>query len=104
MDLIIGQHGFFNWWAALMPAKIVDGGRNIMNLVADAFAVKAMATHINEPIFQDPTWQGRLIGIGIRIIRIICGLFAQFLVLLATGFAVLLWYVFPILALWGIIK
>lgn len=76
----------------------------MVSLVGDAFAVKQMLQHINEPIFQDPTWQGRMIGIGIRIMRIIIGLFAEGVATVVMGMALAFWYLFPLLALWGIFK
>jgi len=104
MELIAGQFGFFRWWMVQFPLRIVEGGKKWAALVADVFAIKPMLQHLGESIFQDPTWQGRLIGIAIRLGRIGIGLFAQLMVFVVTGAVLILWYLLPILALWGIIR
>lgn len=104
MNLLTGQFGFLRWWTVLLPQAIIAKGRRSVSLVGDAFAVKQMLQHINEPIFQDPTWQGRLIGIGIRIMRIVIGLLAEGVTTLALGALLVLWYLFPLIALWGILR
>lgn len=103
MSLLTGRYGFLHWWAVLVPTQIVEQGKQSIASVGDAFAMKAMLQHMGEPIFQDPTWQGRLIGIGIRIIRVGIGLFAEMLTFIAVGVVLLVWYLFPLIALGGIV-
>lgn len=104
MELIIGKYGFISWWAFIMPQRLWDAGYKFMQTAADIFAIKEMAQHIGESIFQDPTWQGRLIGIGIRIMRIIFGVFAESIFVIMTLSVVVLWYMFPIIAVYGVAK
>ena len=87
-----------------MPAAIWRKGYIWVQTVGSIFGVKEMAEHLGQPIFQDPTWQGRLIGIGIRIIRLLVGLFAEGLFLLAVLVCVLAWYILPFVALYGMVK
>lgn len=104
MELIVGQHGFLRWWAVGFPTRIVAWGHDVVNTVADTFAIKAMASHLGDAIFQDPTWQGRLIGIFIRLFRITVGGFAELLTILMVGFVLTAWYALPVVAIVGIFK
>ena len=104
MGLITGQYGFFNWWLRLFPLRIVEWGKGLVSIVADVFAIKAMSTHLGEAIFQDPTWQGRMIGILIRLARIGTGAFAEMLTLLLVGLVLVGWYILPLVALVGVVK
>ncbi len=104
MGLIAGQFGFINWWARLFPLRIIEWGKGLVALVADVFAVKAMATHLGEAIFQDPTWQGRLIGVAIRLARIGVGAFAELTTIIFVGCVLIGWYVLPLIAIAGVVK
>jgi hypothetical protein len=92
------------WWAWNLPKRLVLAGKNFLSIVADTFAIKSMATHINEAIFQDPTWQGRLIGIFIRIFRIFLGLIVLAILLVIVATAVATWYALPFFAIWMIAR
>jgi hypothetical protein len=92
------------WWAWNLPKRLVLAGKNFLTIIADTFAIKSMATHINEAIFQDPTWQGRLIGIFIRIFRIFLGLLVLAILAVLAVVLILVWYVLPFFAIWMIIK
>ncbi len=103
MELVLGQFGFVRWWAVLIPQRIWLWGKRVIWLVGDAFAVQAMVTHWGQAIFQDPTWQGRIIGILIRTVRIVIGLFAQGITVLLVIAALAAWYLFPLVALFKVI-
>lgn len=104
MGLITGQFGFFNWWARLTPLRIIEWGKGLVSIVADVFAIKAMSTHLGEAIFQDPTWQGRMIGILIRLARIGIGTLAEIVTLLLVGLVLIGWYILPVVAVVGVLK
>ncbi len=101
MGLLYGEHGFLQWWAVRIPSQIVAMGKRMVFLVGDVFAIQSMVQHITEPIFQDPTWQGRLIGIAIRVSRIVIGLLGQLFAIVFTIVLLVLWYGFPLLAFRG---
>ncbi len=104
MALIVGKFGFFNWWLVLFPLRIVEWGKGLVSVVTDVFAIKAMASHLGEAIFQDPTWQGRMIGILIRFVRIGTGAFAVILTTLLAGCVLIGWYLLPVVALLGVVR
>lgn len=63
-----------------------------------------MAEHINEAIFQDPTWQGRLIGIFIRIFRIFLGLIVLAILSAIVVAVIASWYALPFFAVWMVAR
>lgn len=73
-------------------------------MVADTFAIRSMAEHINEAIFQDPTWQGRLIGIFIRIFRIFLGLIVLAILSAIVAAVIASWYALPFFAVWMVAR
>lgn len=104
MELLTGQFGFVMWWAVMVPGRLWRAGDKWIKTAGEIFAVKEMVQHLGEPIFQDPTWQGRLIGIVIRLIRLVVGLVGQFLFLCAVVVVIGLWYLFPLLAIYEVVK
>jgi len=87
-----------------MPKRLVLAGKNFLSMVADTFAIKSMTEHIGEAIFQDPTWQGRLIGIFIRIFRIFLGLIVEAILALAVLCVIMAWYALPFFAFWMVVR
>ncbi len=104
LSLIVGESGFVRWWGVIIPKRIWRAGLELIGLVGDVFAIQAMSHHLGEAIFQDPTWQGRLIGIFIRLIRIIIGLFGEAMVFLFLAVTLSLWYVLPFFFIFEVIK
>lgn len=87
-----------------MPVSIWRKAYMWVQTVGNVFGVKEMAEHIGQPIFQDPTWQGRLIGIGIRIVRLLVGLFAEGLFLMVAVVLVVAWFALPFVAIYGMVR
>lgn len=104
IGLLFGQFGFVHWWVIGIPTALWRRGYIWIQTVGNVFAVKDMAQHLGEPIFQDPTWQGRLIGIFIRIFRLIVGLFAEALFTAFVLILILVWYVLPFAAMYGMVR
>ncbi len=100
MDVLFGEFGFVRWWTVRFPEQIYAFGKRTVGLVGDAFGVKSMLEHITEPIFQDRTWQGRIIGVAIRSLRVLLGLFVEGLFVVFFGLLIVLWYLFPFIAIW----
>ncbi|MFA6082522.1 MAG: hypothetical protein WC773_03890 [Patescibacteria group bacterium] len=104
MGLIVGPNSFISWWVFAVPKRLYLWGMRVVGMVGDTFAVKQMATHIGEPIFQDPTWQGRLIGIFIRFFRLIVGLLLEGVFFVLVCAVVIGWYLLPFLAVYEVIR
>lgn len=61
------------------------------------FAVGATWRHIGKPLFQDYTWQGRVIGVFLRIARIIAGYVTFFFAATLYVVAYIFWLLFPLI-------
>jgi hypothetical protein len=69
----------------------------------DQISIQETLKHMNQPLFQDYTYQGRLIGIALRLVRIGVGVFALILLTLAYLFFYIFWLFFPIICVVSII-
>ncbi|MEZ0286393.1 MAG: hypothetical protein ACAH35_00980, partial [Candidatus Paceibacterota bacterium] len=67
------------------------------------FAVVDTWRNMGRPLFQDYTWQGRIIGVFLRLARIMAGLFVFVLAALLYAFFYLLWLLFPVICVASII-
>lgn len=61
--------------------------------------VRDMLRNIRRPLFQDYTWQGRLIGLLIRLVRIAAGLVLYLFVAVLGAVLYLVWLAFPLLCI-----
>ena len=68
------------------------------------FAVRLMLKHITEPIFQDYTRAGRILGILIRLLRIVVGLLFYLAIIILFSVLATVWAILPILAIWQVFK
>jgi hypothetical protein len=77
----------------LQTVQILDG----------TFAVGDTWRNLGRPLYQDYTWQGRAIGVGLRLFRIGFGLITYFLAAIVYIAAYLIWLAFPGLCIVAII-
>lgn len=73
----------------LSTVRVLDG----------TFAIADTWRNLGRPLFQDYTWQGRIIGFFLRLARIGVGLFVYLLAALLYAAAYLIWLVFPLVAI-----
>lgn len=62
-------------------------------------ALRATLQNLTKPIFQDYTFQGRIVGVGLRLARLFLGLLIYLVIALLYIASYLLWLAFPILCL-----
>jgi hypothetical protein len=66
-------------------------------------AVQATFHNINKPLFQDYTFQGRIIGFFFRLFRIISGLLIYLFLGIFMALFYLLWVLLPVLCIVSIL-
>ena len=70
-----------------------------IQLLEGSLAIQATLRNISKPLFQDYTPAGRLIGVLLRLSRILLGIFLYGLVFCFYLFFYLIWIFFPIFCL-----
>src|SRR3990167_1987507 len=71
---ISGFRGFLVFWFEAGPIWFWNQSFETLNKLESIFAVRLMFQHLTEPIFQDYSRAGRLIGFFVRLFRIGFGL------------------------------
>jgi hypothetical protein len=96
------QHLFQLWYLQSGP-WVLNRYLGTVRIFDGTFALKDTWKNISRPLFQDYTWQGRLIGVGLRLFRI--GLGALIYTLTAVIYAVswILWLLLPVIFVVSII-
>jgi tetrahydromethanopterin S-methyltransferase subunit E len=77
------------WHAFLTTYYTLDGH----------LAVADTARNLGKPLFQDYTYQGRIIGVLLRLVRIAGGILLYALVGLVYALGFLVWLFFPLICL-----
>ncbi|MBU0647727.1 hypothetical protein KJ855_00950 [Patescibacteria group bacterium] len=90
---------FFKWYYQTQTMNFIGMLMGLFGLVSEMFAVQIMFKHITEPLYQDYTWQGRIIGFMVRSGRIILGVIVELIVILFLGVILLLWLFLPLIIL-----
>jgi len=94
---------FFQWYYVTLSAGLIEIGRDWFALIASQFAISAMWQNISQPLYQDYTWSGRIIGFFIRLGRIALGLLIEGIILVLLLLIFVLWLILPLLAVYKII-
>lgn len=87
------------YWYLKSPAWFYNACLECINSLENSLAVRATARNITKPLFQDYTYQGRIIGVLIRSARITLGFFVYILVVLVFVASFLFWISLPFLCL-----
>ena len=66
-------------------------------------ALTTTLKNLDKPLFQDYTWQGRLIGFFFRLVRICFGLVLYGLTAVVYAVAYLIWLAFPFICVLAIV-
>jgi len=90
---------FLTYWYLQSPARFYRAFLGATTTVENQMGVQDMIRNISKPLFQDYTFQGRLIGLGLRIVRILAGVILFTLTFIIYILLFLLWNLFPILCL-----
>ncbi|MFZ5392029.1 MAG: hypothetical protein ACOZAR_02430 [Patescibacteria group bacterium] len=94
---------FLNWYYRTLTVGLAGIFLDIFSTISQSFAISIMAKHIFEPLYQDYTYAGRVIGFFIRSGRIILGLIVEFIFLLIIGLIMILWVLLPLIIIGKII-
>ena len=89
----------FNYWYKQSFGLFYHGFRRTLDGLEESLAVKSTARNLNKPLFQDYTFQGRVIGLLLRLIRICLGCLLYFLLAVAYLFMYVFWLLFPFLCI-----
>jgi len=88
---------FINWYYRNLTVGLMGVLLDLFGTVAEMFAIPIMAKHIFEPLYQDYSYTGRIIGFFIRSGRIVLGLIVEFIFLVLIGLVALFWVLLPII-------
>lgn len=67
---------FFRFWFIDSLSLAVGTFKRSLSILEGTIAVSETIRNLGKPLFQDYTWQGRLIGFFLRLFRIVFGLIA----------------------------
>jgi hypothetical protein len=95
---------FFVFWYLTSPGRFYRGTKKLIETIDQNIAVLETAQHITEPIFQDYTKQGRVLGFFFRLGRILVGLFLYALIALGGVALLLFFWAVPILCIVSIVS
>ena len=90
---------FLQYWYLKSFQRFRDAALSTIGAFDNTFAVKDTARNINKPLFQDYSYQGRIIGFFLRTGRILIGLVTYGLVIMAYLLLYILWLSFPFISL-----
>lgn len=83
------------WFVSSAPRALAAYRRTIAGFEAN-LAVATTAKNLGKPLFQDYTFQGRIIGFGFRILRIVFGSLLYILIGVLFATLYLIWLGFPL--------
>lgn len=95
---------FFIFWYLTSPERFYHGTRKLIGTIDQNIAVLETAQHITEPIFQDYSKQGRVLGFFFRLGRILIGLFTYALIALGALMLLVFFWALPILCIVSILS
>ena len=90
---------FLRYWYLQSPAIAFRSLGRAINFFEAQLAVRATLQNLNKPLFQDYTFQGRIIGVFLRLGRAFLGGLLYLLISLVYLGIYLLWLIFPLLCL-----
>ena len=90
-------------WYVSSPNSAWQFYLRIVGELEGSVGVRDMLRNIRQPLFQDYTWQGRLIGLIMRLARISFGLILYFLMAILGAVIFLIWLLFPFLCVAAIL-
>src|SRR5258708_6648176 len=96
------QH-LITYWYLESPARFYSAYRQTVQTLDGTFSVRDTLRNISKPIFQDYTYQGRIIGVLLRLARVVVALFLFLLTALVYAGAFLIWLFFPLICVVSII-
>lgn len=93
------MNNFFTYWYVQSASRFFQAYRETLSTTEETFAISQTIKNISKPLFQDYTLGGRVVGVLLRCVRIIGGLFSYLLLALLFISTYLLWLAFPAVSL-----
>ena len=90
-------------WYVKSPSRAWELYLRTLGEVEISVGVRDMLRNLGRPLFQDYTWQGRLIGLLIRLVRIAVGLLVYALIALLYLALYAVWLAFPLICVTALI-
>jgi hypothetical protein len=94
---------FLAYWYAQSPARFLEAAKHGIGTLDGQFAVQDTLRNLNKPLFQDYTYQGRILGVVFRIGRVGLALVIYTVAAAAYLAAFILWLLFPFLCIISIV-
>jgi hypothetical protein len=88
-----------NIWYLKSPGWIYRFYLLTLGQLEVSIGVQDMAHNLRRPLFQDYTFQGRIIGLLLRLLRILAGCLLYLLIAVAYLIGYLVWLAFPFICL-----
>lgn len=93
------MHFFWNYWYLQSFSRFFASLEETISTLDNTFAVKDTARNMDKPLFQDYTFQGRIIGVVLRVFRIVFGVMAFGIAGMAYIIFYLIWLLFPLICI-----
>ena len=97
------MESLIKYWYLQSPLRFYTAMAHGISTLDATFAVRDTLRNINKPLFQDYTWQGRFIGVLMRLARVGVALFLYFFALVGYIVAFIFWIIFPIICIFSIV-
>jgi|GEM_PF-3528200 len=94
---------FFRFWYVESFPKAWAYYLKTIGSFESQIAVESTWHNMGKPLFQDYTFQGKIIGFFFRIFRILLGLILYFFIACLALIAYILWIILPILCVMSLI-
>jgi len=90
---------FIRYWYVLSANRFLLLFRNGSAALEGQIATRETLSHLTQPLFQDYTFQGRIVGFFFRLGRVFVGGMAQLLLAAGSLSLYVLWLLFPVLCI-----
>jgi hypothetical protein len=90
------------WYVASGP-WVIQRYLTTIRIFDGTFAVRDTWKNMSRPLFQDYTWQGRIIGVFLRLFRIGVAAIIYFTAAVFYLIVYLIWLLFPVICLASLI-
>lgn len=94
--LVVRIIDFIHHWYVDASFKFLEIAKTMHQNLEQTLALKATYYHIEEPLYGDYSYAGRVVGFIFRMIRIVLGLFIYLILGVLGGGLYLIWITLPI--------
>lgn len=94
---------WLQFWYMHSPGRFYAACLHSIGSLDNTFAVRDTAKNLGKPLFQDYTYQGRIIGVFLRCSRIAIGVLCYLFLVVGYALAFGTWLLFPLLCIVSLI-